>query len=81
MLKRSARDPNMAKPSWCLAVMTKYFMPASAASSAHASASKPDGSNPLASPSYSETGMRALNMIHSPIPGYVVPFHSPAGTA
>src|SRR5436305_1410137 len=28
MLKGSALESNMAKPSWCLAVMTMYFMPA-----------------------------------------------------
>ena len=58
-----------------------YFMPASFASSTHASASNLTGFHCFASCSYSGTGIRARNMIHSPIPGTRSPFHSPAGIA
>ena len=58
-----------------------YFMPASFASCAHASASNFTGLNFSASCSYSSTGIFARFMIHSPMPGICWPFHSPAGIA
>ena len=45
MLYVLAFESNMAKPSWCLAVMTMYFMPASLASRTHSSASNFTGLN------------------------------------
>ena len=71
----------MAKPSWCLLVMTMYFMPASSAICTHSSALNLTGLNCVASCSYSFTGIFALFMIHSPMPGTGLPFHSPAGMA
>src|SRR5436190_1283293 len=59
----------MAKPSWCLEVMTRYFMPASLASCTHSSALNLTGLNCLARSSYSAIGIRARFMIHSPMPG------------
>ena len=74
-------ESNSAKPSWCLDVITMYFMPASFASWTQASASNFTGLNCLASCSYSGTGICARFMIHSPMPGMRLPFHSPAGIA
>ena len=50
-----------------------YFMPASFASCTQASASNFTGFHCVASCSYSVTGIRARNMIHSPIPGIALP--------
>src|SRR3954471_17979785 len=61
--------------------MTMYFMPASLASVTHSSALYLTGLKREASVSYSRTGMRERNMIHSPRPTERWPFHSPAGIA
>ena len=45
MLKGFALESNMAKPSWCLAVMTMYFMPADLARATMSCALKPVGLN------------------------------------
>ena len=45
MLNGFAFESNMAKPSWCLAVMTMYFMPAALASATISCALKPVGLN------------------------------------
>ena len=66
MLKGSALVANMAKPSWCLAVMTRYFMPASRASFTQASASNCTGLNWGATAAYSAMGILAWSMICSP---------------
>ena len=50
MLKRDARLANMANPSWCLAVMTMYFMPARWAMLTHSSALNRVGLNRGARP-------------------------------
>src|SRR5579863_8329666 len=71
----------MANPSWCFDVMTMYFIPESSANLTQASASNAVGLNWEASCAYSWTGIRALCMIHSPSPGTICPFHSPAGMA
>ena len=57
-------EPNMANPSWCLAVITMYFIPAFLATATHASASNFTGLNCFASCSYSSTG--DLGAIHDP---------------
>jgi hypothetical protein len=44
-VERVAFESNMAKPSWCLAVMTMYFMPADLASATMSCALKPVGLN------------------------------------
>src|ERR1035438_8299663 len=62
-------EPNMAKPSWCLLVMTMYFIPASSASFTHSSALNFTGLNCEASCSYSFTGIFPRFMIHSPFVG------------
>ena len=49
----------MQKPSWCLAVIVRYFWPARFASETQASASNFVGLNCLASCSYSAIGIRA----------------------
>ena len=79
--QRLTVESKSAKPSWCLEVITMYFMPASCASRTQASASNFTGFHCFASCSYSPTGIRARYMIHSPIPGTRAPFHSPAGIA
>jgi hypothetical protein len=56
---------HIAKPSWCLVVMTKYFCPAVFAALMTASASKSDGLNVVAFASYSTHGMAQLRLIHS----------------
>src|SRR4051794_28730201 len=71
----------MANPSWCFDVITMYFIPASCAICTHSSALNFTGLNCLASCSYSETGILARFIIHSPRPAIFSPFHSPAGTA
>src|SRR6266496_3280054 len=71
----------MAKPSWCLLVITIYFIPASCAICTHSSALNFTGLNCFASCSYSFTGILARFMIHSPMPAMGFPFHSPAGIA
>src|SRR5258708_4549527 len=76
-----ALDPNIANPSWCLDVITMYFMPEFLAIATHSSALNFTGSNRGASCSYSRTGILAWFMIHSPRPGTGCPFHWPAGTA
>ena len=68
----------MAKPSWCLAVIVTYFIPASLARRTHSLASKRTGLNWEASFSYSPTGILPSCMIHSPMLGVLQPFHSPA---
>ena len=60
---------NMQKPSWCLAVMTRYFCPAASAVAAIRSASNFTGSNWSANLSYVATGTLALVMYHSPWAG------------
>ena len=45
MLNALAFESNIAKPSWCLAVITMYFMPAALASDTQACASNRVGSN------------------------------------
>ncbi len=74
-------ESNSANPSWCLDVITMYFMPASCAICTQASGSNFTGFHCFASCSYSATGIRARFMIHSPMPGTYRPFHSPAGMA
>jgi len=64
-----------------LAVITRYFIPAAAASETHASASKLTGLKSLAMASYSGIGILALRMIHSPRLGTGWPFQNPAGRA
>ena len=71
----------MQKPSWCLDVMTTYFIPAALATRAHSLASNFVGLNCLASCSYSAIGILWWSMIHSPACEGFFPFHSPAGTA
>ena len=48
MLKGSTLESNMAKPSWCLEVMTMYFMPADFARATMSCAEKPVGLKSLA---------------------------------
>ena len=81
MLYLLTSESYMAKPSWCLLVITMYFMPASSAIWTHSSALNFTGLNCVASCSYSATGILARFMIHSPMPGMGWPFHSPAGMA
>ena len=70
MLKGSALEWNMAKPSWCLEVMTMYFIPADLGEGDPCrSASKFTGLNCVAEPCSPATGIVALFMIHSPMPG------------
>ena len=73
MLYGLAFESNIAKPSWCLLVMTMYFMPASFASCTQASALNLTGLNWPASCSYSFTGILARFMIHSPMPAIARP--------
>jgi len=70
-------ESNRQKPSWCLEVMTMYFIPAPAAARTHASASNFVGLNWVRNLSYSSSGICALFRIHSAC--LVLPFHSPAG--
>ncbi len=58
-----------------------YLIPASFASCTQASGSNFTGFHCFASCSYSATGILARFMIHSPMPGIRLPFHSPAGMA
>jgi hypothetical protein len=74
-------EANIANPSWCLEVMTMYFIPASCASWTQASGSNLTGLSLAASCSYSFTGTCERFMIHSPRPSERFPFHSPAGIA
>ncbi len=71
----------MAKPSWCLLVITMYFIPASSAICTHSSALNFTGLNWVASCSYSFTGILARFMIHSPMPGIGLPFPFAGGDA
>lgn len=80
MLYVLALEPYIAKPSWCLDVMVMYFIPAFFATATHSSALNFTGLNCDANFSYSRTGIRERNMIHSPRPTLGLPFHSPAGT-
>ena len=48
MLKSFAFESYMAKPSWCLEVMTMYFMPADLARATMSWAEKPVGLKSLA---------------------------------
>ena len=79
MLYLLTSDRYIAKPSWCLLVITMYFMPASCAICTHSSALNLTGLNWAARGSYSFTGILPRFMIHSPRPGIGLPFHSPAG--
>jgi hypothetical protein len=77
-------ESNRQKPSWCLLVITRYFIPAAAAVFAHSSASNFTGSKRGWSFSYSSTGIFALSRIHSawPLLAFGSPIgHSPAGIA
>ena len=74
MFQSEAFEGNIANPSWCLAVITMYFMPACCARSAQASGSYFTGLNSLANLRYSATGILAVCMIHSPIRSYCVPW-------
>ena len=58
-----------------------YFCPASLAMRPIARHRISTGLNCFASCSYSATGIFARFMIHSPMPGICLPFHSPAGIA
>ena len=66
MFHVDALEGKSAKPSWCLAVMTTYFMPASLAAAIQATGSYFTGLKRLAKAWYSATGILALCMIHSP---------------
>ena len=68
-------ESNRQKPSWCLVVMTTYFMPAALAMRAHLRASNFTGLNCFWSGSYSAGGILAPNRIHSPAEGTLLPFH------
>jgi len=59
MLKEFALESNMAKPSWCLAVMTMYFIPAALARATISRALKLVGLNWRARALYSATGIEA----------------------
>src|SRR5262245_30307985 len=54
------------KPSWCLLVITMYFMPAALARRTQASASNFTGLNWVLYFSYSASGILASWRIHSP---------------
>ena len=56
----------MPKPSWCLLVMTRYFMPAFLATATHCLASNFTGLNRRANCSYWETGILVSSRNHSP---------------
>src|SRR5258708_40197658 len=72
-------DLKSEKPSWCLDVMTMYFIPASFARRTHSSALYLMGLNCFARLAYSGAGIRARFMIHSTMLGMVFHFHCPAG--
>src|SRR3954454_19281602 len=59
---------NMQKPSWCLLVTVRYFIPAALASLTHSSASNFTGLNRGGSFSYSEIGILSLFITHTPLP-------------
>ena len=71
MFQSEAFESNMAKPSWCLEVMTMYFMPASLAVRTHSSALNFTGLNSLAYSRYSATGI--LPRVHDPLADAVDP--------
>ena len=75
MLYLLALELNMAKPSWCLAVITMYFMPGILGDRHPLVGVEPHGLNSRRSFSYSATGILAWFMIHSPMPGTSLPFH------
>ena len=69
----------MPKPSWCLVVMTMYFMPASLAMRTHSFGVELHGIELLGE--FLVLGDGHFGLLQEPF-GVVVllPFHSPAGT-
>ena len=65
MLYAAPCESNMAKPSWCLEVMTMYFMPASLAVRTHSSALNLTGLNSLAKCAVFGDG--DLAVVHDPL--------------
>src|SRR5579872_4482906 len=68
-------------PSWCLLVMTMYFIPAFFAMATQWRASNFTGLNCGTSLAYCESGIRMSFMIHSPAPDVGLPSHDPAACA
>ena len=83
ILKGLAAVWNIAKPSWCFAVMTMYRMPAFLAASTHFSASYLAGLKSLAMAAYSAIGACAPHISHSaqPLTLPPLPFHTPPAWA
>ena len=80
MLYAFAFEGHMAKPSWCLAVTIRYFIPAPLIRLTHSSALNFTGSNGATTRSlYSFSGIFCMRIRCSAYPEKGLPFHSPAG--